>query len=314
MNESKDTDTDQSDSTTRTVAKKGTAPTVTARRPISKEEYARTTKESADRTSVIPAITEDGPPPESEATKDAAAKPEVKAGAAEAKADAVKASGAAGVTAAAATEVKPAVTKPAASEPKKSVAPKDKAAEKAAKKAESSKTATAGEKPSGPVHAVPGSPAVTIPEPVDETVVQPAVRDDVTPEPQPETVSTLAKRRAVRRKLTYIDPWSVSKMAFVVSVALMIVAVVAVSVFWVVLQVTGVWEALNDSVTNVLSDGSDSFDVTNYVGLTRMVGFALVVSALNVVFMTALAMIAAHLYNMAASMLGGVEVTFEERE
>ncbi|RLV57606.1 DUF3566 domain-containing protein [Aeromicrobium phragmitis] len=113
-------------------------------------------------------------------------------------------------------------------------------------------------------------------------------------------------------RLRYIEPWSVTRLAFVVSVALMIVGVVAVSVFWVVLQVTGVWSALNDSVANILSDDAGGFDITEYFGFGRLIGLTLVLSALNVVFMTALATIAAHLYNLAAQILGGIKLTFAD--
>jgi len=114
----------------------------------------------------------------------------------------------------------------------------------------------------------------------------------------------------VTRRLKYVEPWSVTKLAFVVSVALMIVGVVAMTVFWIVLQVTGVWGALNDSVANILSDDAQAFDVTDHLGLGRLLGLTLVLSAINVVFMTALATIAAHLYNAAATILGGINLTF----
>ena len=103
-----------------------------------------------------------------------------------------------------------------------------------------------------------------------------------------------------------------ARIAFAVSVSLMIVGVVAMTIFWVVLNVTGVWGQVNDAVTSVLSDDSSSFDITDYLGFWRLIGLTLVLSAINVVLMTALATIGAHLYNLAAQVLGGVEVTFSE--
>jgi len=118
-------------------------------------------------------------------------------------------------------------------------------------------------------------------------------------------------RRASLR-LVHVEPWSVTRLAFVVSVAMMIVAVVAVSIFWLVLSVTGVWGQINDSVTSVLSDDGGTFDIKDYLGFGRMFGLTLVLSAINVVLMTALATIGAHLYNLAAQLLGGLEVTFSD--
>lgn len=142
------------------------------------------------------------------------------------------------------------------------------------------------------------------------TSVMPAIRDEPAPGAAPAAVA--GSSRSARLRLKHIEPWSVTRLAFVVSVALMIVAVVAVTIFWIVLDLTGVWDQLNGSVTNVLSDDSGNFDVTDYLGLGRLVGLTLVLSAVNVIVMTALATIAAHLYNLAAQLLGGVELTFGE--
>jgi hypothetical protein len=134
----------------------------------------------------------------------------------------------------------------------------------------------------------------------------PKARPQVAPSP-----STQSARRASLR-LVHIEPWSVTRLAFVVSVAMMIVATVAVSIFWLVLSVTGVWGQINDSVTSVLSDDGGTFDIKDYLGFGRLVGLTLVLSAINVVLMTALATIGAHLYNLAAQLLGGLEVTFSD--
>jgi hypothetical protein len=64
----------------------------------------------------------------------------------------------------------------------------------------------------------------------------------------------------------------------------------------------------------VLSDDTSSFNVTDYFGIGRVAGLTLVLSAVNVVVMTALATIGAHLYNLAAQLMGGVELTFAEEK
>ena len=157
------------------------------------------------------------------------------------------------------------------------------------------------------------------------TAVIPAVKDKVDGPSNRERQKTGAKpeiapaadpgssRRASLR-LTRVEPWSVTRLAFVISVAMMIVGVVAVSIFWVVLEATGVWDQINGSVTSVLSDDSSSFNITDYLGFGRLFGLTLVLSAINVILMTALATIGAHLYNLAAQLLGGVEVTFAEEK
>lgn len=150
----------------------------------------------------------------------------------------------------------------------------------------------------------------TTPSPATTSVI-PAVKEEpmateATPAP------SVASTRQASLRLNHIEPWSVARIAFAVSVAMMIVGVVAMTIFWVVLNVAGVWDQVNEAVTSVLSDDSSSFDITDYLGFGRLIGLTLVLSAINVVLMTALATIGAHLYNLAAQVLGGVEVTFSE--
>ena len=120
--------------------------------------------------------------------------------------------------------------------------------------------------------------------------------------------------RAASLRISHVEPWSVTRMAFAISVALMIVAVVAVAIFWLVLEALGIWDQIDGSVTTVLSDDSTSFSITDYLGFGRLVGLALVLSALNVLITTVLATIAAHLYNLAAQLLGGFQVTFTSQD
>ena len=47
--------------------------------------------------------------------------------------------------------------------------------------------------------------------------------------------------RRARLRLTHIDPWSVMKTSFLLSIAVGIVTVVAVAIVWTVLGAAGVW-------------------------------------------------------------------------
>ncbi len=49
-----------------------------------------------------------------------------------------------------------------------------------------------------------------------------------------------------------------------------------------------------------------------YVGLGRVMGLTLVIAAADVVLLTALATLSAFMYNLAAALLGGLEVTLAE--
>jgi len=122
--------------------------------------------------------------------------------------------------------------------------------------------------------------------------------------------------RRARLRLTRIDPWSVMKTSFLLSVAFGVVTFVAIFMVWSVLGAAGVWDSINSAVASIVEgDGdSSSFDVTNYVGMSRVLGFTLLVSVLDVILLTAIATLSAFLYNLAAALLGGIEVTLAEDE
>jgi len=123
-----------------------------------------------------------------------------------------------------------------------------------------------------------------------------------------------APRRA-RLRLSRVDPWSVMKTAFLLSIALGIVTVVAVAIVWSVLSAAGVWDSINKTVTDVMGgDSAQTFDVKNYVGTSRVLGFTMIVAVVDVVLITAISTLGAFLYNLAAALLGGVEVTLAEDE
>jgi hypothetical protein len=119
--------------------------------------------------------------------------------------------------------------------------------------------------------------------------------------------------RRARLRLTRIDPWSVMKTSFLLSIALGIVLVVAVAIIWSVLGAAGVWESINSIVQQAVGgDNSQPFDIREYVGTSRVLGFAMIVAVLDVILITAIATLGAFLYNLSAALLGGIEVTLAE--
>jgi hypothetical protein len=105
------------------------------------------------------------------------------------------------------------------------------------------------------------------------------------------------------------------KTAFLLSIALGIVTVIAVAVVWSVLGAAGVWDSINNTVQEVLGgETAQSFNVEDYVGTSRVMGFTMIVAVVDVVLITAIATLGAFLYNLAAALLGGLEVTLAEDE
>lgn len=119
-----------------------------------------------------------------------------------------------------------------------------------------------------------------------------------------------ARLRAVR-----LDPWSVMKTSFLLSIAAGVILLVAVAVIWKVLETAGVYDAVNRTVADVLGGASNAhFDINEYVGLQRVLGITTLLCVVDVVLITAIATLGAFLYNLSAALLGGVEVTLAEDE
>jgi hypothetical protein len=168
--------------------------------------------------------------------------------------------------------------------------------------------ASASENAKGAAKRAPASTEATtsVPSPPPG---QPRGTGQGAPVPRPRAT------RKARLRMTHVDPWSVMKIAFLLSVAFGIVTVVAVGVVWSVLGAAGVWESINSTVQEVLGgDSARTFDVENYIGMSRVLGFTMIVAVVDVLLITAIATLGAFLYNLAAALLGGLEVTLAEDE
>jgi Transmembrane domain of unknown function (DUF3566) len=125
-----------------------------------------------------------------------------------------------------------------------------------------------------------------------------------------------SRPRTVRRaklRVVHVDPWSVTKASFLLSIAFGIMCVVAVFLIFSIMSASGLWDSVNNTIQGVVDQKpQDAFDIKDYVGMSRVMGITMLISAIDVVIITALATLGAFIYNMAASLLGGVEITLAE--
>jgi hypothetical protein len=173
------------------------------------------------------------------------------------------------------------------------------------------------QKPTAPEPAV-----APVPVPVPPTAA-PTVTVTSTPEPEPASPGTVVPPaapgatpvqrgpRKARLQIRQVDPWSVMKLGFLLSLALGIVFVVAVGLLWSLLDSGGVFDSINKVVADVANDQTD-FTVQGSLAFRRVMGVTLVLAVVQVVLITALATLAAFLYNLAAGLVGGLDVTLVE--
>ena len=123
---------------------------------------------------------------------------------------------------------------------------------------------------------------------------------------------TAAPRR-VKLSVSRVDPWSVMKLSFLLSVAVGIAGVVMISVLWMILSSMGVFADINRTVEGVLNTTSGArFDLMDYIGLGRVVSLSIVIAVIDVILLTAISTLGAFLYNVCSSLVGGLQLTLTD--
>ena len=121
-----------------------------------------------------------------------------------------------------------------------------------------------------------------------------------------------AKVCRARLLVSKVDPWSVLKMAFLLSVALGIVTVVAAIVLWTVLDLTGIFDQVDSLLGTLAGSEGGGFELKKVASLGQVASFAVIIAVINVVLLTALSMLSAVLYNISATLVGGIGVTLTD--
>ncbi|ROR96677.1 transmembrane protein DUF3566 [Salana multivorans] len=130
------------------------------------------------------------------------------------------------------------------------------------------------------------------------------------PRPAAKPSAAIGPRR-VRLSVSRVDPWSVMKLGFLLSVALGIMTVVAAAVAWNVVDSMGVFTDL-ESLLSDLGAIEQFRVIMEYLRLKNIMSMAVVVSIVNVALITALATLGAFLYNITAALVGGLHLTLTD--
>jgi hypothetical protein len=127
-------------------------------------------------------------------------------------------------------------------------------------------------------------------------------------------VGEARRTRKARLRLSRLDPWSVMKTSFLFSIAAGIMLVAAVYSLWTVLSTSQLFDSVNEIVRSVVSTPGDTtpFRIQEYINTQKVMGVSALIACVDVVIFTALATLGSFLYNLAATMLGGLEITLAE--
>jgi Transmembrane domain of unknown function (DUF3566) len=85
-------------------------------------------------------------------------------------------------------------------------------------------------------------------------------------------------------------------------------------VVWSVIGASGLFDALNSILQNLLSNPNDQSQIRieDFVNTNKVLGVAALIAVINVVLLTAIGTLTAFLYNLSANILGGLELTLAE--
>ncbi len=131
----------------------------------------------------------------------------------------------------------------------------------------------------------------------------------------PAGARTVPRTRKARLRVAKVDPWSVMKVSFLLSIALGISTIIAASVLWMTMDAMGVLSTVGGTISDATeSNEGGGFDLESFLSLPRVLVFTSVIAVIDVVLATALATLGAFIYNLSAGFVGGVELTLAEDE
>lgn len=117
--------------------------------------------------------------------------------------------------------------------------------------------------------------------------------------------------RRIRLAVSRVDPWSVMKLSFLLSIAIGIGLVVATAVVWGVLNSMEVFAKIQGLIEDM--GAMEQFgELLEYVEFSRVLSVATVVAIVDVVLLTALCTLGAFIYNLVAAMVGGLHLTLTD--
>jgi hypothetical protein len=111
--------------------------------------------------------------------------------------------------------------------------------------------------------------------------------------------------------LTTVDPWSVMKLAFLLSIAAGVMFVVAANVVWGVLNGMGVFADIEMQIEELFGAETEA-SILQFLEKDKVMSAAILLAVVNSILMTGLATIGSMLYNLVVKLVGGVYVTLTD--
>ncbi|MDO5727072.1 MAG: DUF3566 domain-containing protein [Bowdeniella nasicola] len=114
------------------------------------------------------------------------------------------------------------------------------------------------------------------------------------------------------RIIQRVDPWSVMKLGFLLSIALGLMTVIAAAMSWLLLDSFGVFSSISSIIGEIDTSSGEISKLMSYLHFDKIISMATIIAIINVLLLTALMTIGAFIYNIVASLVGGIHVTLTE--
>ena len=131
----------------------------------------------------------------------------------------------------------------------------------------------------------------------------------------PPQAANSASTRKAQLTVSRVEPWSVMKFSFMISLVGWVILFVAVAIIYFVLSKLGVFHSVENTVGLVTASKAHAgANAASWFSASRVLGYTMLVGAVNVILITALATVGAVLYNLVTMLAGGIEVTLKETD
>ena len=115
--------------------------------------------------------------------------------------------------------------------------------------------------------------------------------------------------------LQRIEPMSVMKFSFLISLVGWVVMFAAVAILYFTLSKLGVFAKIEQTVGLVTyNKNHPGSNAASWFSASRVLEYTALVCTINAVLFTALATVGAALYNVVTALTGGIEVTLRESD
>jgi hypothetical protein len=121
--------------------------------------------------------------------------------------------------------------------------------------------------------------------------------------------------RSALLSLQRIEPMSVMKFSFLISLVGWVVVFAAVAIIYFTLSKLGVFAKIEQTVGLVTyNKNHPGSNASSWFSASRVLEYTALVCTINAILFTALATVGAALYNLVTSLTGGIEVTLRESD